>query len=129
MKIQKKIVDFSLVHVGEVSSSNAMENEGCQGSLNHLLRKKIKIRSLTTDRHTQLPSCERSTLTLYTNTMFGTFPNGLPKSCVRRQRRREMENLANGSKLFHTICGGVHKPAMVIQSCYKRSGYPFSSTL
>ena len=35
-----KIVDFSLVHVGEVSSSNAMENEGCQRSLNHLLRKK-----------------------------------------------------------------------------------------
>ena len=52
----EKIVDFSLVHVGEVSSSNAMENEGCQRSLNHLLRKKIKIRSLTTDRHTQITS-------------------------------------------------------------------------
>ena len=36
----EKIVDFSLVYVGEVSSSNAMENEGCQRSLNHLLRKK-----------------------------------------------------------------------------------------
>ena len=38
----EKIVDFSLVHVGEVSFSNAMENEGCQRSLNHLLRKKNK---------------------------------------------------------------------------------------
>ena len=41
----EKIVDFSLVHVGEVSSLNAMENEGCQRSLNHLLRKKIKIQA------------------------------------------------------------------------------------
>ena len=52
----EKIVDFSLVHVGEVSSSNAMENEGCQRSLNNVLSKKIKIRSLTTDRHTQITS-------------------------------------------------------------------------
>lgn len=49
-----KIIDFSLVHVGEVSSSNAMENEGCQRSLNNVLSKKIKVRSLTTDRHTQI---------------------------------------------------------------------------
>ena len=52
----EKVVDFSLVHVGEVSSSNAMENEGCQRSLNNVLSKKIKIRSLTTDRHTQITS-------------------------------------------------------------------------
>ena len=28
----EKILDFSLVHVGEVSSSNAIENEGCKRS-------------------------------------------------------------------------------------------------
>ena len=51
-----KIVDFSLVHVSEVSSSNAMENEGCQRSLNKVIAQNVKIRSLTTDRHTQITS-------------------------------------------------------------------------
>lgn len=41
-KSSEKIVDFSLVHVGEVSSSNAVENEGCQTSLNVVLNKKVK---------------------------------------------------------------------------------------
>jgi hypothetical protein len=49
-----KIVDFSLVQVSEVSSSNAMENEGCQRSLNKILDQGINVRSLTTDRHTQI---------------------------------------------------------------------------
>ena len=51
-----KIVDFSLVHVSEVLSSNAMENEGCQRSLKKVISKKIKVRCLTTDRHTQITS-------------------------------------------------------------------------
>lgn len=51
-----RIVDFSLVHVSEVSSSNAMEYEGCKRSLNNLLKRKISIRCLTTDRHTQVTS-------------------------------------------------------------------------
>ena len=49
-----KILDFSLVHVSEVSSSNAMEYEGCKRSLNKLIQKKLAIRCLTTDRHTQI---------------------------------------------------------------------------
>jgi len=49
-----KIVDFSLVHVSEVSSSNAMEYEGCKRSLNNLLQREVSIRCLTTDRHTQI---------------------------------------------------------------------------
>ncbi|XP_028519514.1 uncharacterized protein LOC114576651, partial [Exaiptasia diaphana] len=49
-----QILDFSLVHVSEVSSSNAMEFEGCKRSLNTLTKKKISIRCLTTDRHTQI---------------------------------------------------------------------------
>ncbi|XP_046863251.1 uncharacterized protein LOC124456997 [Xenia sp. Carnegie-2017] len=51
-----KILDFSLVHVSEVSSSYAMENEGCQRSLNKLINQDVKIRSLTTDRHVQITS-------------------------------------------------------------------------
>ena len=50
-----KIVDFSLVQVSEVSSSNAMEYEGCKRSLNKLLNlKPVPIRCLTTNRHIQI---------------------------------------------------------------------------
>lgn len=49
-----QILDFSLVHVSEVSSSNAMEYEGCKRTLNRLLSNEVSIRCLTTDRHTQI---------------------------------------------------------------------------
>ena len=45
------IIDFSLVQVSEASSSSAMENEGCQRSLNKFMDQNVKIRSLATDRH------------------------------------------------------------------------------
>ena len=48
------IIDFSLVQASEVSSSNAMENEGCQRSLNKVIGQNVNIRSLTTDRHTTI---------------------------------------------------------------------------
>ena len=48
------IIDFSLVQVSEVSSSNAMENEGCQRSLNKVISQNVKIRSFATDRDTTI---------------------------------------------------------------------------
>ena len=48
------IIDFSLVQVSEVSSSNAMENEGCQRSLNKVISQNVKIRSFATDRHSTI---------------------------------------------------------------------------
>ncbi len=48
------IIDFSLVQVSEVSSSNAMENKGCQRCLNKVISQNVKIRSLATDRHTTI---------------------------------------------------------------------------
>ena len=53
-KTLKKIVDFSLVQVSEVFSRNAMENEGCQRSINKVSGQGIKFRSLKKDRHTQI---------------------------------------------------------------------------
>ena len=47
------IVKFSLMQVTEVSSSNAMEYEGCKRSLNSVVKKKVPIRCLTTDRTQQ----------------------------------------------------------------------------
>jgi ribonuclease HI len=47
-----KILDFEVVQVTEVSSSNAMEAEGCNRVLKNLKTKGVKVRCLTTDRHT-----------------------------------------------------------------------------
>ncbi|CAB3996953.1 Hypothetical predicted protein [Paramuricea clavata] len=47
------IIEFSLVQVTEVTSSNAMEYEGCKRTLNSII-KKIPIRCLTTDHHTTI---------------------------------------------------------------------------
>lgn len=52
----EKIIDFSLVQVSEVSSSNAMEKKGCQRALDNVIEQGVKVRSLTTDRHIQITS-------------------------------------------------------------------------
>ena len=54
------IVEFSLVQVTEVSSSNAMEYEGCKRSLNSVIKKRVPIRCLTTDWHTTITAKMRT---------------------------------------------------------------------
>ena len=51
-----KIIDFQLVQVTEVTSSSAMEVEGCKRSLNVLIDQEIPIRCLSTDRHPTVSS-------------------------------------------------------------------------
>ena len=55
-----KVIDFSLVQVSEVTSSNAMEYEACKRSLDKLLGASIPIRCLTTDRHVTITAKMRS---------------------------------------------------------------------
>ena len=54
------IIELSLVQVTEVTSSNAMEYEGCKRTLNSMIKKKIPIRRLTTERHTTISAKMRS---------------------------------------------------------------------
>ena len=63
------IIEFSIVQVTEVTSSNAMEYEGCKRTLNSIITKKVPLRCLTTDRHTTITTRMRTTL--FTNTMCG----------------------------------------------------------
>ena len=51
-----KIIDFQFVQVTEVTSSNAMEAEGCKRSLNFLIDQEIPVRCLSTDRHPTVSS-------------------------------------------------------------------------
>ena len=55
-----KVIDFSLVQVTEVSSSNAMEYEGCKRSLKKLIAQKIPVRCLTTDKHVTITARMRT---------------------------------------------------------------------
>ena len=48
------IIEFSVVQVTEATSSNATEYEGCKRTLNSIIKKKIPIRLLKTDRHTTI---------------------------------------------------------------------------
>ena len=49
-----KVLDFEVIQVTEVSSSNAMEAEGRNRVLQNLKKKGVKVRCLTTDRHTTI---------------------------------------------------------------------------
>ena len=51
-----KIIDFQLVQVTEVTSSNAMEAEGCKRSLNFRIDQEVPTRCLSTDRHPTVSS-------------------------------------------------------------------------
>ena len=59
-EISGKVVEFSVVQVTEVTSSNAMEYEGCKRTLNALIQYNIPARCLTTDRHTTVTGRMRS---------------------------------------------------------------------
>jgi len=52
----KKVVDFKLVQVSEVTSSNAMEKEGFERCLKSMKDQGVSIHTLTTDRHTGISS-------------------------------------------------------------------------
>ena len=54
------IIEFSVVQVTEVTSSDAMEYEGCKRTLNSIIKKKIAIRCLTRDHHTTITAKMRS---------------------------------------------------------------------
>ena len=56
----RRIVEFNIVEVTEVSSSNAMENEGCIRTPNSPLSTNVPIRCLTTDRHTTITPSMKS---------------------------------------------------------------------
>ena len=55
-----RIVEFNIVKVTEVSSSNAMENESCKRTLNSLLSTNVPIRCLITDRYTTITARMKS---------------------------------------------------------------------
>ena len=56
-----KFPAFSVVQVTEVTSSNAMEVEGCRRVLDNVLSSNLQVRCLTTDRHISITAEMRKT--------------------------------------------------------------------
>ena len=55
-QITDKIVDYQIVQVSEVTSSNAMEREGFQRCMEHIQGKGAKVKVFATDRHVSIKS-------------------------------------------------------------------------
>ena len=55
-QITDKIVDFQIVQVSEVTSSNAMEREGFKRCMEHIQGKGAKVKVVATDRHVSIKS-------------------------------------------------------------------------
>ena len=53
----REFVERNIYFLYGYSFSNAMEYEGCKRTLNSLIKKKVPIRCLTTDRHTTIRAC------------------------------------------------------------------------
>ena len=51
-----KVVEFNVVQVSEVSSSNAMEKEGFKRCLENLDNNHVKVNRIATDRHVSVSS-------------------------------------------------------------------------
>lgn len=81
----KKVIAFSLVQVSEVSSSNAMEYEGCKRSLDKILGENIPIRCLTTDRHTTITAKMK---TEYPEIVRQCYVRHLSKSIVKKLTKK-----------------------------------------
>ena len=89
-KSTKKVVGFNVVQVTEATSSNAMEYEGCKRTLNSLIKKKVPIRSLTTDRHTTITAKIKS---VYTNITHQYDVWHLSKWLTKKAKKKSFEDL------------------------------------
>ena len=103
-----KILVFKVVQVSEVTSSNAMEPEGCNRRLNTLLKKRVNVRCLATDRHTTVSSNMRK---LYPNIIYQYDTWHLAKWVVKKlpkkPRPKDVKTSVSGFNAFPTTCGGV----------------------
>ena len=118
------IVEFSLVQVTEVSSSNAMEYEGCKRSLESVIKKKVPIRCLTTDRHTTITAKMRTVFPTITHQYdVWHLSKWVTKKHTKKAKKKDCEELTAWIQCISNHCGGVQQPAMDWQMSSGRNGY------
>ena len=104
-----KILDFQVFKYGEVSSSNAMEPEGCNRCLNNLLKSGVKVRCLATHRHATISSSMRrlypSIIHQYDTWHLSKWVT--KKLSKKKQRPNDVKTSISGSSAFPTTYGVV----------------------
>ena len=122
----KKVLDFSVVQVTEVTSSNAMEFEGCKRTLNFVLGKEIPVRCLTTDRHTTITARIRSDYPSVKHQYdVWHLSKWVTKKLTKKAKKKQFEELMPWiqSTVSQIICGGVRQPVVVMLIGFERCGY------
>ena len=118
-----KIIDFQIVQVSEVTSSNAMEREGFKKCMENI---QGKVKVVATDRHVSIKSDMKR---IYPDVDHQFDVWHLEKSVTKRQRRRAVVIFFPGSSQSPTISDGVPTHEMGTRNSYGRSGYQLSTTL
>jgi hypothetical protein len=84
--------EFSPVQVTEVTSSNAMEYEGCKRTLNSII-KKIPIRCLTTDLHTTITAKMRTNYSNIVHQHVWHLSKWVTKKLSKKAKKRDCQEL------------------------------------
>ena len=82
-----KIIDFQIVQVSEVTSSNAMEREGFKRCMENIHDRGANIKVVATDRHVSIRSDMKKIFHICnTSSMFGMWQKVSPKNSQKRPR-------------------------------------------
>ena len=88
-----KIVDFTVIQVSEVSSSNAMEKSGFERSLKNLEQCGVKIDCITTDRHLSISSFMNKQSSIKHQYDVWHFSKSIVKKLHNKSREKKYEGI------------------------------------
>ena len=126
----EKIVDFQIVQVSEVTSSNAMEREGFKRCMDNIQERGAHIEVVATDWHVSIKSdMKKNYPDIDLQFDVWHLAKSALKNALKRQRKRNAVNFPPGLSLYPTICGGVPTLVRGTKNCYVRSGFLLSTTL
>ena len=125
-----KIVDFQIVQVSEVTSSNAMERKGFKRCMENIQGKGAKVKVVATDRHVSIKADMKC---IYPDVDHQFDVWHLAKSVTEKQtekvKKKDCGVLFNWIKSVSNISGCVLTHAMGTRNPYGRSGYQLSTPL
>ena len=118
-QLSDKIVDFQIVQVSEVTSSNAMEREGFKRCMETIHDQGANVKVVATVRHVSIRSDMKKNFP-HVHHQFDVWhvAKSVTKKLTEKAKRKEC------SELF----GGVQTLVRGRRICYVRSGSPLSTT-
>ena len=107
-QITDKIVDFQVVQVSEVTSSNAMEREGFARCMENIQDKGAKVKVVATDRHVSIKSDMKQNYPDIDHQYdVWHLAKSVTKKLNEKAKKKDCGDLPPGSSPCPTISGGV----------------------